>query len=281
MKVPRVVTAMNYLDDDLISDAIEYSPKKKKPVWMKWSALAACLCLVVVTAFSLFTPPAEEPQEGTDFGLPANFTSSGSTYFISPYLVSFEVLPNGFSKAGEVEISGIGKCPYFVNSNMPEWIYVYHEIRTRGEVDATGTLINTEPHLAYVRYVDERLRGKDLLCVGDKMYISMWSVNLYETPDITWEYHDAIDEEYGNRIEGMPPEGFELAGIAEFSGYDSVPSGELTMNTDSAEVYLSKSDPNIALVDTHWYTAPQETGGDEVRHDGFNVYVLYDCPFTD
>lgn len=51
MNIPRIATALNYIDDELVSGAAEYKRKKKSP-WKKWVALAACLCLVS----SLFAP---------------------------------------------------------------------------------------------------------------------------------------------------------------------------------------------------------------------------------
>ncbi len=33
-----------------------------------------------------------------------------------------------------------------------------------------------------------------------------------------------------------------------------------------------------AFVETHWFTATAEENG-ETRHNGFDVYILYDCPF--
>lgn len=51
MNIPRIATALNHIDDELVSGAVEYKRKKKSP-WKKWAALAACLCLVS----SLFAP---------------------------------------------------------------------------------------------------------------------------------------------------------------------------------------------------------------------------------
>ena len=52
MSIPRIAKAMNNIDDDLISGAIEYENKRsKKSNWLKWGAMAACLCLIVVGAF--------------------------------------------------------------------------------------------------------------------------------------------------------------------------------------------------------------------------------------
>ena len=51
MNTPKMAKAMGYIDDDLVSGAVEYKRTKKKNSWMKWGAIAACLCLVVVGAF--------------------------------------------------------------------------------------------------------------------------------------------------------------------------------------------------------------------------------------
>ena len=52
MSIPRIAKAMNNIDDDLISGAIEYENKRStKSNWLKWGAMAACLCLIVVGAF--------------------------------------------------------------------------------------------------------------------------------------------------------------------------------------------------------------------------------------
>ena len=52
MSTDRFTKAMWCIDEDLISDAVTYMPKKNSSVrWMKWVAVAACICLVVVSAF--------------------------------------------------------------------------------------------------------------------------------------------------------------------------------------------------------------------------------------
>ena len=49
MKTPKMVDAMNHIDDDLVSDAITYT-KAKKRQWVKWVSLAACLCVLLTGA---------------------------------------------------------------------------------------------------------------------------------------------------------------------------------------------------------------------------------------
>jgi hypothetical protein len=49
MNTPKMVDAMNHIDDDLVSAAITYT-KAKKRQWIKWVSLAACLCVLLVGA---------------------------------------------------------------------------------------------------------------------------------------------------------------------------------------------------------------------------------------
>lgn len=55
MNIPKLAIAMNYIDDDLISWAIEYTPtpKKAKTTWLRHAIVVACLCLVVVGVFAV------------------------------------------------------------------------------------------------------------------------------------------------------------------------------------------------------------------------------------
>lgn len=58
MKKSRLANAMGYIDDALVSEAIDYKPKKIKHNWVKWGALAACLCLAVYTGVCFIAEPA-------------------------------------------------------------------------------------------------------------------------------------------------------------------------------------------------------------------------------
>lgn len=55
---PKLAIAMNYIDDDLISGAIDYKPpiRTNKSIyqsWTKWAAVAACLCIVMIGAITV------------------------------------------------------------------------------------------------------------------------------------------------------------------------------------------------------------------------------------
>lgn len=48
MKNERLLDAIGNIDDNLVHNAVNDNFKKKKPVWVKWGAVAACLVLVCV-----------------------------------------------------------------------------------------------------------------------------------------------------------------------------------------------------------------------------------------
>lgn len=53
MNARKFSDAMSELDSKYIDEALNYKKKAKKPFWMKWGAMAACLCLVVVSALTI------------------------------------------------------------------------------------------------------------------------------------------------------------------------------------------------------------------------------------
>lgn len=53
MNSKKFSEAMSELDSKYVNEAINYKKKAKKPVWVKWGAMAACLCLVVAGAVVL------------------------------------------------------------------------------------------------------------------------------------------------------------------------------------------------------------------------------------
>ena len=57
MKTPRIVNAMEYIDEDMIAEAVAYRPKKNRiPTWTKWAVTAACFCLCIMGAFKIWNP---------------------------------------------------------------------------------------------------------------------------------------------------------------------------------------------------------------------------------
>ena len=54
MKTPRIAQSMNHMDDDLILEAArEEKRTEKKTVFLRWGALAACFCVLIMTAIMI------------------------------------------------------------------------------------------------------------------------------------------------------------------------------------------------------------------------------------
>ena len=54
MNAKKFSDAMSELDNKYIDEALNYKKKAKKPFWIKWGVIAACLCLIVpLTAFAI------------------------------------------------------------------------------------------------------------------------------------------------------------------------------------------------------------------------------------
>ncbi len=292
MRSENLAKAIGEIDDELIYSAVNDKPKANKFSLKKFIPFAACICAALVLIIPLFFDGAtlhpEEPQSakpgenlgGTEGGGPTeegppSFEYNGRVYMVSSYSSIENELPEGYTEAGTANIGGLANVPFFVNPDIPEYVYVYHLVYTNGEVDASNTLIPTEPHYAYVLYLDECLRGDDLIAYNGEMYISLWSADYYtKTQDVTEEYYNYYHEKYDLRIEGEAPEGFELAGTTVFTGHDTVPNGELASNIGEEEVYFNPDEPNVLLFGTVWHTVSG-------AHYGYNVYIKYDCPFTD
>lgn len=283
MSKNEVIDSLSRIDDDMIQVVETLRRKKKRSVWMKWGTLAACLCMVVAIVIStVFRQSTESPNDtidpGSDSSGPACLVVNGIQYLISSHVSVSDELPGGFTYAGKADVGGFGDCPYYTNPNVPEWVYVYQEVGIDGTFDETGSLTRTDPYGAYVRYVDIRLRGKDIVCYNGDYYISMWSAQSYGSfPDVSYEYYNKIENTYGIRVEGDVPAGFISAGIAEFSGNDTLPRGELVSNVGAHEVYVNPDVSDVLLVPAYWHTHTKEEGK-ETKHKGYNIYIRYDCP---
>lgn len=61
MKKEDFAEVLGDINENYVKEA-ETAKKAKKPVWLKWGAMAACLCLVVCGGIMLNRSPAESPN---------------------------------------------------------------------------------------------------------------------------------------------------------------------------------------------------------------------------
>ena len=70
MKTPRIAQSMNHINDDLILEAArEEKRSSKKTVFLRWGALAACLCVLIMTAI-LILPKLQQTDVPTQSANP-------------------------------------------------------------------------------------------------------------------------------------------------------------------------------------------------------------------
>lgn len=256
MNGEELFEVMEDIDESHVKAAREPLSKRKTLVWVKWGALAACLCLVVIMA--LWADVADEPMGNACDEIPIVHVN-GTDYMLTARGAAYQECPEGFEYAGVFEEGLYEGSPYYTNAEMPEHIYLYFDSRADGTMD-------------YVRFVDAEIRGDDYVRCNGQLYIRWGTAKTYgDDPDVTDEVYDAAKERFALHFEGEAPDGFEFVGTAQFEGYEIVPQGELSCNTDAWErdVWADPEDDSIILVSTAWHTSEGQLS---VRHTGFEVY---------
>ncbi len=91
MKKPRIVDAMEHIDEDLITEAVSYKPKRNRiPTTTKWIAVAACVALII-SAFTAI--PALLHEDGLIPGISdenKHYDYSFNGFILTAYAASTE-----------------------------------------------------------------------------------------------------------------------------------------------------------------------------------------------
>ncbi|UQT50345.1 hypothetical protein M5E87_13175 [Flavonifractor plautii] len=67
MNSKKFSEAMSELDSKYIDEALNYKKKARKPGWIKWGAVAACLCLIISSMYLL--RPNDYNEAGNNGGI--------------------------------------------------------------------------------------------------------------------------------------------------------------------------------------------------------------------
>ena len=62
MNAKKFSDAMSELDTKYVDEALNYKKKMKKPVWIKWGVMAACLCLIIYVNNKLYQYADSQPS---------------------------------------------------------------------------------------------------------------------------------------------------------------------------------------------------------------------------
>ena len=143
MKTPKMIEAMSYIDDDLVSEAITYR-KKKNRGWIRWGAMAACFCLLAaVVASDLF--PGSAPTPSDNHRLPVHHD-----------LIQNDLVKNDLELSGGTEHTVVPQIPWTIHYNEVTSRLSAHRAFIKGAF--TETLSDAE--LAAL------MPGADLACSG-------------------------------------------------------------------------------------------------------------------
>ena len=204
MSTDRFTAAMGYIDDDLISDAVAYMPKKKSPVrWMKWVAVAACFCLVVgLSVPGLFKDPSvgglesnttitdAKPEEGeTELGI------------IFPLVLTAYAMENDNSVSTALlqEGESVPVSLFETDSNTKGFVFSY-DIANPGQTSSVSIMTEGEfPGIIYEIAGLEMDKTKNYIYYIPEQskttpYFLMIPYSDIEK-DMVYEYHIVIEED--------------------------------------------------------------------------------------
>ena len=204
MSTDRFTAAMGYIDDDLISDAVTYMPKKKSPVrWMKWVAVAACFCLIVgLSAPGLFKDPSVGGLESNTIITDAKPEESESEFgVLFPLVLTAYAVENDntVSTALLQEGESVPVSLFETDNGIKGFVFSY-DITTPGQTSSVSIMTEGEfPGIIY------EIAGIEM--DKEKNYIYFIPEQSKTTPyflmipysdiekDMVYEYHLIIEED--------------------------------------------------------------------------------------
>lgn len=207
MSTDRFTAAMGYIDDDLISDAVTYMPKKKSPVsWMKWVAVAVCFCLVIGLSVPVLF---KDPSVG---GLESNttITDAKPEETESEYGVLFPLVLTAYAAENDNTIStalvqegeSVPVSLFETDNGIKGFVFSY-DITTPGQTSAVSIMTEGEfPGIIYEIAGIEMDKEKNYIYFIPEQskttpYFLMIPYSDIEN-DMVYEYHLIIEEdEYG------------------------------------------------------------------------------------
>ena len=142
------------IDEQYLEDARQTS-KYRKTAWLKWTAAAACLCLLVIFSCMFFPVHKQENRGPTDAVSAPMITIQGKNYFAPDMPVDklpseYRYLRNLTEK--EANSTGLNGCAIYVDPQDTDMsaLYLYQECGTPINEHAVD---NTQRQWAYVKWI--------------------------------------------------------------------------------------------------------------------------------
>lgn len=211
MNAKKFSDAMSELDTKYVDEALSYKKKAKKPHWMKWGAMAACVVVVILAGIRVITPEKDGLQMLTipDFENSGMGFESWLGYDISQWddgnpwseSMEFSVLPvyrNG-------SYDSAGKPVGLSQTDMKQRLETAIAALNLDRYD-----IETEPE-CLTASTDELQ-----ICVYADGIIEVWFENGRTLPEeYSFTLFDTTDAEAQQVLEYLSQEYFELIGLSE------------------------------------------------------------------
>lgn len=282
MKNEKLYDGITGIREDIVerADAHEFK-KKKRMTWQKWTALAACFCLVVGGVYGaarlglLGGAGNSAPEE------PDNAEEGASGYYgdlsggIRPEILVGDTVFYWTGMAQAIhgattpygQVYTVGNAETFLPDGYTEYgsiasvtdADVTEQLQMKAGFEATGTVyISTgTPEAVYV------LMSTDWF---ENYYIRFVSSELDDGHRIVWDgkdYRIGIGDGTCDILEELP-ENSELIGTLHFVGIDAIPESDLETNCpndtysfalEGREVFFDSSDPNFIYVyERHYWS---------------------------
>ena len=203
MSTDRFTAAMGYIDDDLISDAVTYMPKKKSPVrWIKWVAVAAYFCLIVgLSAPGLFKDPSVGGLESNTTITDAKPEEESKLGIIVPLVLTAYAMEsdNDVSTALLQEEESVPVSLFETDYGIKGFVFSY-DITTPGQTSSVSIMTEGEfPGIIYMIAGIEMDKEKNYIYFIPEQskttpYFLMIPYSDIEK-DMVYEYHLIIEED--------------------------------------------------------------------------------------
>lgn len=242
MNAKKFSDAMSELDTKYVDEALNYKKKAKKPIWVKWGAIAACLCLIISGMFLL--KHAEYNNIGGSDGIVMLFTEAEVVEVFSPRSVLVEITEENIYNANtDKNLFNVGDM---VQAEFNEDIVLHFKV---GDIVIIGRGNTADVDYSQKPYIAQ---CNNIQIKAEEDYRNIWvsaANNLGEEA----AGHTFVETTYGEYLINLPED--NSCRIEDYKLLDYTPL-ETTENSVSGEFTFA-----IKAVNENYYTGQYTLDG--------------------
>ena len=235
MNAKKFSDAMSELDTKYVDEALNYKKKSQKPFWVKWGAMAACLCLIISGMFLL--KHAEYNNIGGSDGIVMLFTEAEVVEVFSPRSVLVEITEENIYNANtDKNLFNVGDM---VQAEFNEDIVLHFNV---GDIVIIGRGNTADVDYSQKPYIAQ---CNNIQIKAEEDYRNIWvsaANNLGEEA----AGHTFVETTYGEYLINLPED--NSCRIEDYKLLDYTPL-ETTENSVSGEFTFA-----IKAVNENYYT---------------------------